>query len=148
MAWNPPRTWNPGETVTASLMNAHVRDNLNFLKSAVAAAETISRGGVLVNTNGITAGVIIIVWRAPYTCTVTNVRGYRVAGTGATINARRQGASTHLAANLSLTSANTWMDGGAVQDTAYVVGDKMEIMIQTVAGSPTEVAVQIDLSVP
>jgi hypothetical protein len=33
MAWSPPRTWSPGETVTASLMNAHVRDNLNALNS-------------------------------------------------------------------------------------------------------------------
>lgn len=31
MAWTIPRTWNPGETVTAALMNAHVRDNLNAL---------------------------------------------------------------------------------------------------------------------
>ncbi len=35
MGWNPPRTWNPGETVTASLMNAHVRDNLNVLKTKI-----------------------------------------------------------------------------------------------------------------
>jgi hypothetical protein len=32
MAWTTPRTWSPGETVTASLMNAHLRDNLNVLK--------------------------------------------------------------------------------------------------------------------
>lgn len=31
MAWVTPRTWSPGETVTASLMNAHVRDNMNAL---------------------------------------------------------------------------------------------------------------------
>lgn len=28
MAWTAPRTWVTGETVTAALMNAHVRDNL------------------------------------------------------------------------------------------------------------------------
>jgi hypothetical protein len=33
MAWTDPRTWTPGETVTASLMNAHVRDNMNVLKT-------------------------------------------------------------------------------------------------------------------
>ena len=27
MAWTTPRTWVTGETVTAALMNAHVRDN-------------------------------------------------------------------------------------------------------------------------
>ncbi len=35
MGWNPPRAWNPGETVTAALMNAHVRDNLNVLKTKI-----------------------------------------------------------------------------------------------------------------
>lgn len=36
MAWSAPRTWSPGETVTAALMNAHVRDNLNVLKTNIA----------------------------------------------------------------------------------------------------------------
>jgi hypothetical protein len=31
MSWNTPRTWTPGEVVTASLLNAHLRDNLNAL---------------------------------------------------------------------------------------------------------------------
>jgi hypothetical protein len=35
MAWATPRTWTPGETVTAALLNAHLRDNLNVLKTYV-----------------------------------------------------------------------------------------------------------------
>lgn len=35
MAWTTPRTWVAGETVTAQLMNAHVRDNLNILKTPI-----------------------------------------------------------------------------------------------------------------
>lgn len=31
MAWTTPRTWTAGETVTAALMNLHVRDNLDYL---------------------------------------------------------------------------------------------------------------------
>lgn len=31
MAWTTPRTWVPGELVTATMMNTHVRDQLNFL---------------------------------------------------------------------------------------------------------------------
>lgn len=31
MAWTTPRTWTTGETVTAAIMNTHVRDNLDFL---------------------------------------------------------------------------------------------------------------------
>lgn len=32
MAWTTPRTWTDTETVTASIMNTHVRDNLNELR--------------------------------------------------------------------------------------------------------------------
>lgn len=33
MAWTTPRTWAANELVTATLLNAHLRDNLNALKS-------------------------------------------------------------------------------------------------------------------
>lgn len=33
MTWTVPRTWVPGELVTASMMNIHVRDNINSLRS-------------------------------------------------------------------------------------------------------------------
>ena len=35
MSWTTPRTWNAGETVTSSMMNAHLRDNLNVLKTNI-----------------------------------------------------------------------------------------------------------------
>jgi len=31
MAWTTPRTWVASETVTAAIMNTHIRDNLNAL---------------------------------------------------------------------------------------------------------------------
>ncbi len=138
MAWTTPRTWNAGETVTSSIMNTHVRDNFNVLA-------TFSRGGTMVNPNGITAAINIICWRAPFACVVTNVRGYRVGGTGATINARRAVGETFLSGALSLTSADTWMDGGAVQNVDVAAGGKLEIMIVSVTGSPTQIEIQIDL---
>jgi len=104
----------------------------------------VSRGGTVLSP---TVAINVIVWRAPFACTVTNVRGYRVGGTGATINARLNGVSNHLAAALSLTSADVWMDGGAVQNTAYVAGDKLEIMVVTVAGTPTQIAIQVDFTI-
>lgn len=33
MAWTTPRTWVTGETVTSTIMNTHVRDNLDYLYS-------------------------------------------------------------------------------------------------------------------
>ena len=38
MAWTAPRTWVTGETVTAALMNTHVRDNLLETAPAIAQA--------------------------------------------------------------------------------------------------------------
>lgn len=34
MAWTTPRTWTTSEVVTAAMMNTHVRDNLNELRTA------------------------------------------------------------------------------------------------------------------
>lgn len=106
---------------------------------------TFARGGTVKTPTGADN---IIVWRAPFACTVTKVWGYRSGGTGATINARKNNTDNLLASALSLTSTETWMDGGAVQNTAFVAGDELEIMIVTVSGSPDEVAVQVDFTVP
>lgn len=35
MAWTTPRTWVPGELVTASMMNTQIRDNQSFLYSNI-----------------------------------------------------------------------------------------------------------------
>uniref|UniRef100_A0A6M3M7J5 Uncharacterized protein n=1 Tax=viral metagenome TaxID=1070528 RepID=A0A6M3M7J5_9ZZZZ len=102
------------------------------------------RGGTIVNTVDFLAAINSIVWYATCACVVTNVRGYRVGGTGATINARRNGADNHLASALSLTNADTWYDGGAVQNTVYEIGDKLEIMVVSVTGDITQIAIQID----
>lgn len=32
MAWTAPRTWSAGETLTAALLNVHLRDNLNAIR--------------------------------------------------------------------------------------------------------------------
>lgn len=121
------------------------RYHLEAAEHAIATDPTFARGGVLFQPSGLSAGGNVIVWEAPFNCDVQSVRGYRVGGTGATVNARKNGTSNHLAAALSVTVADTWMDGGAVQNISYTVGDRMEIMVVTVAGSPTQVAVQVNL---
>jgi hypothetical protein len=86
------------------------------------------------------------VWRAPVACHVTAVRGYRVGGTGATVNAQKN-ASDLLAADLSLTTADAWISSTTVQNDAMAVGDKLLLEVASVAGTPTEVTVQVDLLV-
>lgn len=106
---------------------------------------SIQRGGTLLDPSGARD---VTIWRAPYACTVTAVKGYRVGGTGAAINARKNGTSSHLASDLSLTSAATWQDGGSVQNTAYAAGDSLEIRLISIAGSPTLITIQVELTRP
>ena len=44
MAWTTPRTWVASELVTATLLNAHLRDNLNALKNPPATRKTETAG--------------------------------------------------------------------------------------------------------
>ena len=109
----------------------------------------LARGGTLYNQNGIATGANLIAWRAPYACTVSDVWGYYAGGTGAVgINARKNGSSDHLSAYLQMYTGNQWINGGAVQNTSYVAGDKLEIMVVSVTGLPTQVAVQVDFTKP
>ena len=106
-----------------------------------AGPETFDKGG---NVLSPTAPLNVAIWQAPFACVVTKVSGYRVGGSGATVNARRNGSAAHLAAALSLTSADTWMADEGVQNVAYAEDDSLEIQIVTAAGSPTQVAVLVE----
>jgi hypothetical protein len=106
--------------------------------------QSFAKGGVWTSP---TAGDDAVVWKAPFPCTVTNVRGFREGGTGAAVNASKNGVATeHLAADLSLTSADTWMDGGAVQNTAYADGDYLVLRLISVAGAPDRIILQVDFT--
>ena len=95
------------------------------------------------------APLTVVVWTAPFACTVTAIKGYRVGGTGATINAYRGTTATALrSANLSLASADTWIDGGAVQNTAFAINDSLLLRVVTVVGAPTQISVQVNFTRP
>lgn len=49
--WVAPRTWSAGELVTASIMNAHVRDNLNALKTPAGGYNTLNIGADITTTS-------------------------------------------------------------------------------------------------
>lgn len=117
----------------------------SFLTSILQTSLPFARGGTILTP---TTPVNIIVWQAPFACTVTNVKGYVSGATGTTINARKNGSLTLLPADLTLSSADTWTDGGAVQNTAFAASDKLEIMFTGIGGTPTEAAVQVNFSRP
>lgn len=109
-----------------------------------------ARLGTGVEVRGVTlltpSVIDIVAWRAPYACTVTGVRGYRVGGTGLTVNARKNGTLAHLVTDLSLTLASTWMMSLSVEDVFYAAGDTLEIQIKTVTGVVSQVAVLVELT--
>lgn len=88
-----------------------------------------------------------VIWRAPFACTVTHVRGYVDGATGSVINATHGGLAL-LTANLTLGVLDTWIDGGAVQNTAVVAGDSIGINLVSVLGAPTYVAIQVEFTRP
>jgi hypothetical protein len=107
-------------------------------------AIAFSRGGTILNP---VAATWVNVWRAPFACTVTAVKALRVGGSAMTANARKNGTSNHLASAVSVGSADTWTDGGAVQNTAYAAGDRLEIAVVTHTGA-TQAAIQVDYTRP
>lgn len=112
---------------------------------AVVQPLTFSRGGTVKNPSSPDNSVV---WQAPFACTVTNVRGFASGATGTTVNARKNGTLTHLASDLTLSSTGSFLDGGAVQNTAYAKDDYLEIMLTGIGGSPTQIVVQVDFTRP
>jgi hypothetical protein len=110
-----------------------------------ASSTTFTRGGTILNP---TAAITVVVWYAPFAATVTHVLGYVSGATGSVINAQRNGSLPLLVSNLTLSSSGTWMDGGAVQNTAISAGDELQIVIVSVSGTPTQIAVEIQCTEP
>jgi hypothetical protein len=110
--------------------------------------QIFTKGMTLADPTAVTA-LTVTSWQAPFACTVTAIKGYRVGGTGATVQAyRNTTASPIRSAALSLTSASTWMPGGAVQNTSFSTGNSLMLAVLSTAGSPTEVSVQVEYSRP
>jgi len=102
-------------------------------------------GSVFTNPAG---AITLPIWVAPYACTVVAVKGFRSAGTGATVNAQKNAVLNHLAADLSLTLNTTWQDGGAVQNTAYAIGDYLSLLVTGVTGPVGQVNIQVNFTRP
>ncbi len=95
-----------------------------------------------------TTGTTLMAWRAPFACTVTNVRCHFKGGTSVVYNARKNQLSNHLSVDQTASTANAWADGGAVQNTAYAAGDDLELMFVTINGAVTEATIQVDFTRP
>lgn len=109
-------------------------------------AVTFTIGAFFETTGTLTTGVRVI-WRAPFACTVTQVRGYADVGTTTVINAGKDAASSSdfCSSNITLSSAATWTAGTVNQNTSISSGDLIAVEIVT-AGTATELTIQIELT--
>ncbi|MFI6886761.1 hypothetical protein [Streptosporangium canum] len=98
------------------------------------------------------AGVHVL-WRAPVACRVKAVRAYRLGGTGAVVNAAKNGVDL-CSADLSVTAASTWTAGvlatrvfdvDGVSVLKFAVGDTLTAEVVSVAGTPTDLVIQVDI---
>lgn len=145
MAWTAPRTWSPGETVTASLMNSHLRDNLNTL---AVPAQKITKGGNIINPYGITATGEWMAWLVPFACSAVKLSARRVGGGASStkVNARKNFTSNLLATALDLAAAATEYESTTLQNESFDPGDWFEVMITEIAGSPTQVFIEVEFN--
>jgi hypothetical protein len=105
--------------------------------------QVFSKGGAILSPVAQT----IVIWRAPFACTVTAVRGYQDTGTGSVITAY-DGATDLLSTDIAISSAATWQDGGSLAQTAVSAGDSIAIKVVSVSGSPNYLVIQVELTQP
>lgn len=89
-----------------------------------------------------------MVWRAPFACTVTNVRSHFNAGTNVVANARKNQSLDFLASDYTNSTANVWGNAGAVQNASVAAGDDIEIELVSTSGAVTQANIQVDLTRP
>lgn len=150
MPWTPPRTWTPGETVTAAMMNSHVRDNLNALATRAFAIQIGAAG------NGeITAGtklyfeipfameitgwtlvadqvgsIVLDIWKDTY-ANVPPTNADSIAGSELPTLASEQKAQ-----DLTLTSWDGEVDAGDVIGVNVDSASDVEVVTLTLRGEP------------
>lgn len=111
------------------------------------AAQTFTISAVLEAPAGADAW---IVWRAPYACTVTAIRGYVDTGTTTVINAFKGSVASPTnfsTADMTITSATTWISDTTLDTTSVASGDAVGVELVTL-GTATEVTIQIDFTRP
>lgn len=137
MAWTAPRTWVAAETVTAALMNQHVRDNLKALGdswvsytpawTSTGTAPTIGNGSIV--GASITTGPKTIDWYMTITMGSTTTYGtgsYRFSLPVAA-STRAAGSTLNIAGLLTDTGTAIW----GVQACRIITSTTIELLAPT-----------------
>lgn len=119
-----------------------------FIVSGANGAGIFSQGATIADfVGGISNTGSYMVWRAPFSCSVVAMYGYREGGGAAKVNALRSGSSgTGLisASDLSLRTSSIWMPFiGTLQNTTFNAGDSLRL-IMSGSASNSQLGVQVD----
>lgn len=146
MAFTAYRTWTPGETVTAALLNAQVRDNGNAI---ITPLQNFQRGAALTRSTGFPNSALSVLMSPPFPLsgTITKVRGRQVGGTSVTINVAKNGTDDLMASDLVMDSAGTWFSSTVLQNETFEPEDFFEVDVVAATGLPTEIDAAFDYSV-
>lgn len=110
-------------------------------------AGVFSQGATFVDyVIGISNSGSYMVWRAPFSCSVVAMYGYREGGGPAKVNAARSGSSGFgflSGSDLSLASSNVWTAFNSVQNADFNSGDTLKL-IMSGSASNSQLAVQVD----
>lgn len=122
-------------------------DHTQYLKESDVDAVTFTLG-VFFDGNGSTLATgVRPIWRAPFACTVTQVRGYVDTGTTTVINASKDATGTNnfCSADITIDPADAWEAGTVNQNQSVASGDTVGVEIVT-AGTATQLTIQIELT--
>lgn len=118
----------------------------SLIVSGTNGAGVFSQGGTLSDyVVGISSKGAYMVWRAPFSCSIVGLFGYREGGGNAEVNALRTGSAgsvLHSSTNITLNSDAAWISAGTLQNKDYNIGDSLKIIISGSANN--QVAVQVD----
>lgn len=106
-------------------------------------SQTITIGAVFTT---LTVGDYIV-WRVPFACTVTAVRGYVDTGTTTQINAKKVGTGDFCSADITIDPSDAWEAGTVNQNTALSAGDTVAVEI-VAAGTATQLTIQVEVTRP
>ena len=108
---------------------------------------TFTVGGTILNATG---ALTVIVWRAPFSCTVTAVHAQVDTGTTTVVNAGKGfvgGTTEFCSADITISPADAWEVGTVDQNTSLVSGDAVYLELIT-HGTETQVTIQVTLTRP
>lgn len=120
----------------------------SVIVSGANGAGVFSQGALLSDyIGGLTTTASYMVWRAPYSCSVVAIYGYREGGGPAKVNAVRSGSSGFgliSGSDLSIAVTNVWTAFNAtLQNTTFNTGDSLKVILSGSA-SNNQLGVQVD----